>query len=273
MPAFSGHLQIRAAAREDGVTYLAEQALRAPFHLSKPYWEGRALVVQLVNPTAGILEGDTLRAAVKVDAGARVLLTTPAASRVFTMREGEARSEQYFEVQSGAWLEVSPEPLVPHRASRFRQTTRVQLEPGAEMVYGDFFMPGRMARGEVWAWDELVLTLDVQSGATVLVRERFCQSGESLRALAALAGREAGACFANLVLVSPALVRGDWRETLTALHHPGCWVGVSPLRGAGEAWSVKLVAEDSIALRDAYAAFRERMAGHLPGLAVPMRKN
>jgi len=56
MAEFSGHLQIRASRRVHGRTVLAAQSFRAPFHLSKPYWDADAgvLIVQVVNPTAGI---------------------------------------------------------------------------------------------------------------------------------------------------------------------------------------------------------------------------
>ena len=92
MADFHGHLFLRAEARADGRTAIGGQAFRAPFHVSKPYWDEdtRMLLVQVVNPTAGILSGDRLESAVEVAAGAAVLLTTPSASRVFKMREGEA---------------------------------------------------------------------------------------------------------------------------------------------------------------------------------------
>jgi urease accessory protein len=59
MSEFSGHLMLRAEVREHGKTVLAGQSFRAPFHVGKAYWdeEGAALRVQVVNPTAGILEG------------------------------------------------------------------------------------------------------------------------------------------------------------------------------------------------------------------------
>ena len=59
MPEFHGHLSLLAAVRNHGRTVLARQSFRAPFHLSKPYWDAdsRALLVQVVNPTAGILAG------------------------------------------------------------------------------------------------------------------------------------------------------------------------------------------------------------------------
>ena len=66
MSEFSGQLSLRAAARAEGRTALAAQSFRAPYHLSKPYWDvdTRTLLVQVVNPTAGILAGDRLEAAI-----------------------------------------------------------------------------------------------------------------------------------------------------------------------------------------------------------------
>ena len=77
MAEFSGHLRLRGAVREHGRTVLAEQSFRAPFHLSKPYWDmdTGVLLVQVVNPTAGILAGDRLESDVAVDVGAAVCVT------------------------------------------------------------------------------------------------------------------------------------------------------------------------------------------------------
>ena len=68
MAEFSGNLALRAEARPDGRTVLAGQSFRAPFHLSKSYWDVDAgvLIVQVVNPTAGILAGDRLESSVAV---------------------------------------------------------------------------------------------------------------------------------------------------------------------------------------------------------------
>ena len=127
MAEFSGHLALRAAIRADGRTSLVSQSFRAPFHVSKPYWDedAKTLLVQVVNPTAGILSGDRLQSKIAVEAGAALLVTTPSASRVFQMKEGDAECRQHFAIATGGWLEVMPEPLVPHRGSRYRQITSV----------------------------------------------------------------------------------------------------------------------------------------------------
>ena len=271
MAEFSGHLSLRAAVRDHGRTVLAAQSFRAPFHLSKPYWDAdaRVLIAQVVNPTAGILAGDRLESHVAVDSGAALLVTTPSASRVFKMKDGTAESRQHFAVADGGWLEVLPEPLVPHRGSRYRQTTTVEIATGGALFYVDQLMPGRVGHGEAWQWDRLRLEFEARLDGELILRERLEQTGGSLRGLAELAGSGPAACFANAVLVSPEAA-APWRSELAALHRDGVWCGVSLLRRGG--WSIKLVAPDAVRLRQALRDARRILAGHFPRLGCDPRK-
>ena len=276
MAEFHGHLSLHAEHRPDGVTAIGAQAFRAPYHVSKPYWDAdtRTLLVQVVNPTAGILSGDRLESAVMVAAGAALLLTTPSASRVFRMRSGEAVSTQRFEVEAGGWLEVMPEPIVPHRGSVFRQRTELAVAPGGAAFYADLLLPGRVAHGEAWEWARLLLELEVRRGDELLLRERFDQAGEGLKALAALAGAGQGACFGNAVVIAPGLAEEAspaWRAALHALQGDGVWVGASQLR-LGGGWSIKFVAPDGVRLRQTLAAIRRELTPLCPHLACDARK-
>ena len=271
MSRFSGHLRLQAAARANGRTVLARQSFRAPYHLSKPYWDADAgtLLVQVVNPTAGILEGDFLESDIEVEKGASLLVTTPSASRVFKMAGGSAECRQHFAVAGGGWLEVLPEPLVPHRGCRYRQTTKVEVEPGGGLFFADLLMPGRVAhRGEAWVWDKLCLETEVRLGGELILRERFEQSGADLKALAALAGSGPKACFGNAVLIAEG--GALWMSAVAALHGDGVWLGVSALRRGG--WSIKFVAADSIRLRKTLHDLREILASPYPPMACSARK-
>ena len=273
MAEFSGHLSLRAAARADGRTVLSGQSFRAPYHLSKPYWDAdaRALLVQVVNPTAGILSGDRLESDITVKPGAALLVTTPSASRLFRMKAGTAECRQRFTVSAGGWLEVLPEPLVPHRGCHYRQTTHITVEPGGGIFFADLLLPGRVAHGEAWAWEKLCLEIDVRLGSELILRERFEQTGAELRALAELAGSGPEACFANAVLVAGDSVDdAAWRAAVAALHGDGRWVGVSPLRRGG--WSIKWVARDAMRLRSGLRAVRQALALRFPRLACDPRK-
>lgn len=272
MSELAGHLRLNAAVRDDGRTVLAAQSFRAPFHLSKPYWDVEAgvLLMQVVNPTAGILAGDRLESEIAVGRGAALCVTTPSASRVFTMRDGMAETRQQFRVAEGGWLEVSPEPLVPHRGSRYRQVTKVEIERGGELFFVDQLMPGRVAHGEAWSWERLVLGLEVCVAGELILRERLDQSGAELKALAEMCGSGASACFANAVLLGEAADAERWRVAASALHGEGLWIGVSELRRAG--WSIKLIARDAVRLRQALKETRQILSAYFPRLRCDARK-
>lgn len=271
MPSFSGHLRLQAAPREHGRTVLAGQSFRAPYHLSKPYWDVDAatLLVQVVNPTAGILEGDLLQSEIAVDAGAALLVTTPSASRVFRMRGGTAECRQRFRVAAGGWLEVLPEPLVPHAGCRYRQSTFIEVARGGQLFFADLLLPGRIGHGESWGWESLGLETEVRHAGALVLRERFDQSGPDLKALAGLAGSGPEACFGNCVLIADG--EAPWRADLAALHRDGVWLGVSSLRNSA-GWSIKFVAPDTIRLRATLRDLREILAAHHPRMKVDPRK-
>jgi urease accessory protein len=273
MAGFSGQLALRAAIRAHGRTVLAAQSFRAPYHLSKPYWDAdtHTLIAQVVNPTAGILSGDQLESAISVDEGAALLVTTPSASRVFKMKEGTAACRQQFQVAAGAWLEVMPEPLVPHRGCSYRQATTIEVVPGGEVFFADLLMPGRVAHGEAWEWKHLCLETAVRLGGELILRERFAHSGPDLHALATLAGSGPSACFGNAVLIAPPRPADvQWRTAIGALHGEGLWIGVSALRRGG--WSIKWVARDGIQLRKALRDVRKILSAQFPRLACDPRK-
>jgi urease accessory protein len=272
MTPFAGHFRLRAAVRPDGRTALAEQSFRAPFHLSKPYWDHdtATLAVQVVNQTAGILAGDRLESEIVVDQNATLLVTTPSASRVFTMSAGHAVCAQRFAVGAHAWLEVSPEPLVPHRGSRYRQTTELAVAPGGGAFFVEQLQSGRAGHGEAWSWAELGLTLDVRLGADLVLRERFAHDGPELRQIAHFFGAGPTACFANAVLIGEPRSSGSWLERIRALHREGTWVGISALRAAG--WSIKIVAADSVRLRQTLGELRAILASAFPRMTPSLRK-
>jgi urease accessory protein len=128
-----------------------------------------------------------------------------------------------------------------------------------------------VAHGEAWNWDQLCLELQVKLEGKLILRERFDQRGEDLRALSELAGSGTAACFANAVLICEASEDDPaWCADISALHGEGLWVGVSALLSGG--WSIKLVAADSVRLRGALRAMRQILAGTFPRMACDPRK-
>jgi urease accessory protein len=267
----SGHLRLVCSADEQGRTYIREQSFRAPVHLSKPHHEEGVLVVNVVNPTAGLLAGDRVRYDVAVESGARVLLTAPSASRAHRIIEGEARVAQEFRVASGGWLESWPEMFIPQGGARYRQQTTVRVEEGGEVLLIEMIAPGRTAAGEVFAFAELDWETNIFLGETKIARERYTLTPET-PALAAMRARFAEAYYASCFVVSPHL-RADaecWRR-IHDLHRDDAWVGCSALVRGG--WAIRVLAAGSIALRRTVAAVRSEIYAALGKRAPALRRN
>jgi len=250
----SGHLKILCQADEAGRTYLARQSTRAPIHLSKSYWDGRTLGLQLVNSTAGLLSGDRVECEVRVDSGARLSVTTPSATRIFTMERDHAEVRQEFLIADGASLIFMPSPIVPHRKSRYRQQTRISVAKGGELFFVDSLAPGRVAHGEQGLFDELNFETELEYRGRLVIRERFALRGNST---------SAQSFYACAYIVTERLDQKStcWGE-ISALHEDGCWVGVTePSPGT---WVVKILARSSPGLRGALFQIRHLMHSIFP---------
>ncbi len=243
----SGHLELVCDVDARGHTRLRRQSFRAPVHLSKPFHDEGALVLNLVSPTAGLLEGDRVRVDMTIQPGARVMLTTPAASRVHTMRGGHAEVTQRFRVEAGGSLDWWPELLIPQRSARYAQRTSLDLAAGAELLYFESLAPGRAAAGELFEYAELRWAMDLRIDGRLLGRERYALAPGN-GSLTALRRYFPGAYYASALLVSPSLApdAACW-EMLRALQCGEVWSGVSALGEAAFAW--KVAAADSLALR------------------------
>jgi len=237
-----------------GRSYLSRQSFNAPFHLSKSYWDGRTLTVQMINPTAGILSGDRLCSDVKVEPGGRLSLTTPSATRVYTMPEGRAEAVQNFSVAGGARLSFVPSMLVPHRHSRYHQASRLTVERGGELLYLDTLAPGRVAHGESFQYTELKYELELYWDGHLNARECYHlrPGDDSLIPVRRL--------FPHAYWISGYLITEQLTDSHPAiaaireLHCAEAFVGLSRLPYAG--WSIKIIARDSCALNRTLASLR-----------------
>lgn len=253
MAGLDGHLELTAGVDHAGRTIIRRQSFSAPFHISKPHHDAGWLVVNLASPTPGLFSGDRVQVNVEVGPGAQLLLSTPAAIRLHSMGGGHAELQQSFSVAKGACLDVFPEYLIPQRSAKYRQRTRISIEEGGALLWCESIAPGRTASGEVFAYEELRFATDILAGSSHVLRERFrLRPGQ--HAVNALRARFPSAYYASTVCVAPELPSPA--DALHALHDPAvAWVGCSRLPVGG--WIAKIIASDSVALRDRLHRARE----------------
>ncbi len=266
-----GRLQLLAERDDHGRTVLAKRVHEGAFHLSKSYWDGHALLVQWVNPTAGVFAGDVLESDVTVGSGASLLVTTPSATRIHTRISAEqpaGMQHQRFHVAGGGWLEVQPEWLIPQRGSAFLQQTEIEVEEGGGLFYAELLAPGRIAHGESLLFEELDLRLRLKVGGRLVVQERLYATADRLWPLC---GSDGGPLFVGTVLICHA----DASKVMAAaraclLDHAGCQSGISAI--TANTVSLRLASTSSIPLRKALRVLRVRLVEMIPQLRCEMRK-
>lgn len=251
-------------------TRILRRHVSKPFHLAKPYWTGSVLLIHAANTTPGVFANDRLDVEVNVGPGAAVLLTTPSATRIYSMTGGEGTAVQKYYVASGGWLELRPEWLIPQRQSRFCQRTSIECESGAMLFYWECVAPGRVASGEVFQYLELVLEFDLQVAGSRVVREVIRLQPHNSH-FCALQRPFQTPYFATGYLVWP---RPASLEALQPLIHSwnndALWIGCSCLDDC--CWVFRALAPDALTLRELSIRLRSALATKIPYLAESDRK-
>ena len=130
--------------------------------------------IYLLNPGGGILGGDRYQITVLLQAGARAYVTTPSATKLYAAQNAAAQQWIDLTLQAGAVLTYMPEQTIPFAQSAFQQHITLRLSSGACAFLGDIVAPGRLARGEVFAYREYSSSLRVEDDqGTVHVVERL----------------------------------------------------------------------------------------------------
>jgi urease accessory protein len=267
----TGHLDLVCGLNSKGESHLRSQSFRAPMHISKPHLDGATLVVNAVNPTAGLFEGDKITCNIRVESGSSMLFTSPSASRAHRMNGGgEAFLQQHFFVENGGWLEVFPELFIPQKGSRYRQKTVVEIAEDGGLLFFETLAPGRVASGEVFQFQHLDWETEIFYAGTRVVREKYRITPSNLTAMR---GVFPTAYYACIFLFHPSLKAANpcW-QAISALHGENAWVGNSRLHGAG--WSIKILASDSVQLRKTIHAIRRIVHEATGRMPMPeLRKN
>lgn len=217
-----GELELVFEKRGDR-TVLVHDLQRTPLQIVRPFeLEPGVLTAIIINPTAGVMAGDSYRISVTVREGARVMLLTQSATKIHRMDVGlSARQEIIFNVATGARLEYYPERTIPFADSSFSQVLRANLETGAEFALLESWTTGRVLHGERLAFRRYASRTEVRVNRELVYLDAFKLEPNrmNLNVLGALEGHD---YIASSVFVGrqPALLESsDAALGLTAAGH------------------------------------------------------
>jgi len=140
--------------RQGPRTRLVRDHARVPFHSTGALDHDDAVAtVFLQTPTGGLAQGDRHRVDIEVGPDARAHVTGQAATKVLGMERNYGRVDVSLSVGAGGYLEYVPDPTILQAGSRCLVRTDAALAGDATLVVGDVLVPGRLARGERFAFD------------------------------------------------------------------------------------------------------------------------
>ncbi len=142
----------------------------------------------LLHPPSGLVGGDQLQLRARLGAGARVLLTTPAATKFYRSGGRTARLLQTLELADGAEIEWLPQENILFDGARARVNTCVELQGTARFIGWEITCFGRPACDEAFALGRADLGFELHRDGRPLLLERLRVDGASPAGGAALRG-------------------------------------------------------------------------------------
>jgi urease accessory protein len=245
----NGRLILRAGLR-NGRTVLLESAGTFPLQVLRPQAvgaDGLSLVVLL---SGGLLDGDEASIDVVVEAGARLMLRTQAATQVHA---GRSRQCLNGTVGDHAWLSYLPHAVVPHAHADYHSLTVVEMQASARVLLAETLAPGRVSYGEHFAFTQVRLDLDVRREGELVARERAL-----VRPAAAVHAAQFGGAThtTGVYALGPGEVEPELDQACGDIR-----IGRTPLARGG--WYVRAVANRAAALDEVLQRLATQWAGRI----------
>jgi urease accessory protein len=216
----------------------------------------------IVNTAGGVAGGDRFALDVTVEPGARLVVTTAAAEKVYRTLEPDATIDVRLAVGATASLAWLPQETILFNRARLRRTINIDLAGDARLLLAEAIVFGRSGMGETVDAADVFDRWHIRRGGRLIHAEAMRLDGAVAAKLAQPAVANGGIAVAT-VLIVPAdeVVAADIRALDD--HFLG-EVGVSAWNGLAV---VRLCAADGAALRhDLVAVLTAVHNGSLPRL-------
>ena len=181
-PGWLGRLSLELELTERG-TELTRSSHEGPLRIQRVLTpEGpQCPHIYLLHPPGGVVGGDRLQTSVTLGPGAQLLLTTPAAQKLYRSEGARAEISNQLGLGQGARLEWLPSETLAFSAAQAELTTRVELGPEAAFIGWDITCYGMPARGETFDAGRVVSHFEIFRRDTALIVEALdLSSGEGL---------------------------------------------------------------------------------------------
>lgn len=161
-------------ARHGERTVLASKFHTSPVKIAKTFETGGELAAIVMDASPGMLAGDRYAFDWRAAPGSRVFLTNQSYTKIHPAPPGRgALMRQSYAVGEGACVQAMMEPVMLYRDAEFTSVTEVSLAEGAVWYSADILSPGRLHRGESFAFRRYDAAVSVTYGGELIFRSRL----------------------------------------------------------------------------------------------------
>jgi urease accessory protein len=255
-------------AQRNGATRLVHLYERDPLRVLFPMPEaGEPPQAAIVTTSGGLVAGDIIDIAVRVDDGAAAHVTASAAEKIYRSLGPTTEITQSLTIGDGAAIEFLPPETILFDGARLRRNTTVDLAATAAFLGGDIVIFGRRARGERFTRGLLHEVWEVRRGGSLVWGDALHLDGDIAVIIDDPACFDSAAGFAMLLLAPAArdaqhFIAGA-RAAQAATAAPGLSAGATVLGGLLVA---RWLANDVMLLRRAYADLACHLRAEAMGL-------
>lgn len=258
-----------------GRSVAVHQFHRGALRVLRPHYlddSGQVCYV-LVNPGGAYLGADLYVVDVEVAEGAKLLLTTQSATKIYRTPGSFAEQRMSLRLGEGARLELAPDQLIAYREASYRQNTQITLRPSSSLVMSEIVTPGWSPDGVRFRYEELRLRTEIHietGGNSALLALDNVLIRPPLHDVSGMAFMEGFSHLGSLIVVDPRVDQdlADELHTTTAARdaHTGISLtaGVSGTTGLVLRSLSNSTEELNRLLGDATALLRKRWYGQEP---------
>jgi urease accessory protein len=138
-------------------------------------------LVYLLNPMAGLMDGDGHWLEISTATGAKAVVTGQSATRIHPCPRNFSTQQWRIRVAPHSQLVVLPGPTIPFQGARSYQRVEIDLaDDDARLIWAEIWHPGRYDRGalsERFQFHSLIQETKVTRGARLVYRDRFHWEG------------------------------------------------------------------------------------------------
>ena len=158
-----GELALRIEARE-GRSVATHQFHRGALRVLRPHYldESGQVCYVVINPGGAYLGADLYLIDVDVQDGAKLLLTTQSATKIYRTPGSFAEQRMTLRIGEGAQLELAPDQLIAYREASYRQNTSITVRPSSSLIMAEVTTPGWSPDGASFRYEELRLRNEIR---------------------------------------------------------------------------------------------------------------